>query len=56
MRIGEAARASGLSIDTIRFYERTGTLPAPPRGANGYRRYTPEHVETLRLAAGLRAL
>lgn len=56
MRIGEAARASGLSIDTIRFYERAGILPAPPRESNGYRRYTPEHVEALRLAAGLRAL
>ncbi|HXF51497.1 MAG TPA: MerR family transcriptional regulator [Dehalococcoidia bacterium] len=56
MRIGEAAKASGLSIDTIRFYERTGMLPAPPREANGYRRYTREHIETLRLAAGLRSL
>lgn len=56
MRIGEAAKASGLSVDAIRFYERTGLLPAPPREANGYRRYTPEHVETLRLAAGLRSL
>lgn len=56
MRIGEAAKASGLSVDAIRFYERMGMLPAPPREANGYRRYTAEHVETLRLAAGLRSL
>ncbi len=56
MRISDAAKASGLSADTIRFYERAGVLPAPPRQRNRYRRYTREHVETLRLAAGLRAL
>jgi DNA-binding transcriptional MerR regulator len=56
MRIGEAAKASGLSVDAIRFYERSGVLPPPPRQANRYRRYTSEHLETLRLAAGLRAL
>lgn len=56
MRISEAAKASGLSVDAIRFYERAGVLPAPPREANRYRSYTREHVETLRLAAGLRAL
>ncbi len=56
MQIGEAAAASGLSEDTIRFYERHGVLPAPPRHPNGYRDYTDDHVETLRFARGLREL
>lgn len=56
MRIQEAAEASGLPADTIRFYERSGVLPRPPRGANGYRAYTEEHLGTLRLARGLREL
>ena len=56
MNIQRAAVASGLSADTIRFYERQGVLPSPPRRANGYRDYSEQHVETLRLAVGLRGL
>ena len=56
MNIQRAAAASGLSADTIRFYERRGVLPPPPRRANGYRDYSEQHVETLRLAVGLRGL
>lgn len=39
MRIGAIANASGLSAQTIRFYERKGLLPQPERGSNGYREY-----------------
>lgn len=39
MRIGEAAEAAGVAAQTIRFYERRGLLPRPPRGPNGYRDY-----------------
>ena len=56
MNIRQAADASRLTPDTIRFYEKKGVLPRPPRGPNGYRRYTKEHVATLRLAKGLREL
>lgn len=56
MNIQEAAAQSGLTADTIRFYERKGILPQPPRQANGYRKYTADHVSTLRLAKGLRHL
>ena len=56
MHIKEAAEACRLPPDTIRFYERRGVLPTPPRAANGYRHYTEEHIETLRLAKGLREL
>lgn len=47
MRIGELASATGLSRDTLRFYEKRGLLRAR-RGANGYRHYPPEAVEWLR--------
>ena len=56
MKIQQAAEASGLAPDTIRFYERKGVLPRPPRSENGYRDYPPEHVETLRLVKGLREI
>lgn len=39
MRIGEAAALAGVPAQTIRFYERRGLLPRPPRGPNGYREY-----------------
>jgi DNA-binding transcriptional MerR regulator len=56
MNIQKAAAAAGLTPDTIRFYEKKGVLPPPPRHVNRYRAYTPEHIETLRLARGLRQL
>ena len=39
MRIGELAKQTGTSADTIRYYERVGILPQPPREASGYRSY-----------------
>ncbi len=54
MEIKDASALSGLSADTIRFYERRGVLPSPLRRENGYRDYSPAHIATLRLVAGLR--
>lgn len=42
MRIGELARQSGLSIDTLRFYEKIGLIRPPARDAGGRRDYDPE--------------
>ncbi|KKM47170.1 hypothetical protein LCGC14_1558990, partial [marine sediment metagenome] len=42
MTIGKVARSSGVSIDTVRYYERQGLIPAPPRKESGYRLYTDE--------------
>lgn len=49
MRIGELAQRSGLSIDTVRFYEKQGLLGAAHvrRSANGYRLYTTHALERL---------
>ena len=48
MRIGELARAAGISADTIRYYEREGLLPPTARTAGGYRDYEPEMLDDLR--------
>ncbi|MGL4237671.1 MerR family transcriptional regulator [Tabrizicola sp.] len=55
MNIKEAATASGLSIDTIRFYEKAGMLPKVPRDARGWRRFDGGTVEWLRNLERLRA-
>jgi len=47
MQIGEIAEATGLSRDTLRFYEKRGLLRAR-RSANGYRDYPTEAVDLLR--------
>ena len=54
--IGEAARQSGVAIETIRYYERAGIVPKPGRGANGRRAYTPEDVARLRFVRRCRDL
>lgn len=48
LRIGELARAAGIGVETVRFYEREGLIPAPPRRASGYRMYPPETIDRLR--------
>ncbi|HWS38186.1 MAG TPA: MerR family transcriptional regulator [Actinoplanes sp.] len=53
--IGAAARASGLSISALRFYDGAGVLvPAVVDPGTGYRRYTAEQIKAARLIAGLR--
>lgn len=41
-------RASQVNVETLRFYERRGLLPEPPRRPSGVRDYPPEAVERLR--------
>jgi len=53
LTIGRLADAAGVSIDTVRFYERRGLLPEPARTAGGYRSYSDE--DTWRLRFILRA-
>ena len=53
-RIGELARLAGVPVDTIRYYERTGLIPPPPRTAAGYRRYSSEVLARLQMVRRLR--
>lgn len=45
--IGELARHADTGVETIRFYERRGLMPDPPRSANGYRQYPTAAVQRL---------
>ena len=47
MRIGELARVTGTRVETIRFYEKEGLLPAPARTSGNYRDYDPAHLDRL---------
>lgn len=48
MQIGEAAKASGCPIETIRYYERVGLLPRAGRTESGYRSYSSAEVDRMR--------
>jgi MerR family mercuric resistance operon transcriptional regulator len=56
IRIGELSRQTGCNIETIRYYERIGVLPAPPRTAAGYRLYGLEHLRRLHFIRRAREL
>ena len=56
MRIGELAQRSGVAVETIRFYEAQGLLPAPLRLENNYRNYTRRHLARLHFIRHCRLL
>lgn len=49
MRIGELSRRTGASVQAIRLYERRHLLKKPPRTPAGYRVYSEEYVDMVRL-------
>jgi MerR family mercuric resistance operon transcriptional regulator len=51
LQIGSAARATGLSIDTIRFYQKEGLLRPPARTAGGYRVFSETEIAELQFIA-----
>lgn len=48
LTIGKLARAAGVAVETVRFYERKGLIADPPRRSSGYREYSEEVVRRLR--------
>jgi MerR family transcriptional regulator, mercuric resistance operon regulatory protein len=56
LAIGELSRRTGARVETIRYYEDVGLLPAPARSAAGYRLYGTEHLKRLTFVRGACAL
>lgn len=56
MNIGQLAKQTGISIDTIRYYEKEGVLPKPQRLGSGYRRYSDDDVARLEFIRRAKAL
>lgn len=55
-KIGELARKTGCSVETIRYYEREGLLPETIRSEGNYRLYGKAHVERLQFIRQCRSL
>ena len=55
-QIGEVAEAVGLSLRTIRYYEEVGVVPPSGRTAGGFRLYTDDDIERLRLVKQMKPL
>ncbi len=56
MQRAELARRTGSNLETVRYYEKVGLLPAPPRTAAGYRDYNTTHERRLRFVLRAREL
>ena len=56
LKIGELAERTGYTVETIRYYERQGLLPAPARSGGNYRLYRGAHLERLQFIRHCRSL
>lgn len=55
-RIGDLARETGISVETVRYYERIGLMPPPARTEGNYRAYAPVHLSRLNFIRHARGL
>lgn len=56
LRTSEVARHAGVNLETVRYYERRGLLPKPPRTASGYRSFGADTVRRLHFVKRAQAL
>lgn len=56
MQRAELAERTGCNLETVRYYEKVGLLPEPPRNASGYRSYDSAHERRLRFVLRAREL
>ncbi|MGH8436982.1 MAG: Cd(II)/Pb(II)-responsive transcriptional regulator [Pseudomonas sp.] len=56
MRIGELAKLADCQVETVRYYEREGLLPAPARSEGNYRLYSSAHIVRLTFIRNCRTL
>jgi len=48
VHIGNAAESAGITVDTVRFYQKLGLIKSSPRSAGGYRIFDDEHIHELK--------
>ena len=56
LKIGELAKLTGSQVETVRYYEAEGLLPAPHRSEGNYRLYEVSHVERMQFILRCRSL
>lgn len=56
LHVSELAAAAGVRPDTVRYYEKAGLLPAPPRTEAGYRRYPRHEIDRIQFIRGCQRL
>ncbi|WP_028839825.1 Hg(II)-responsive transcriptional regulator [Thermomonas fusca] len=56
LTIGAFAKAAGVNVETIRFYQRKGLLPEPDRPIGGIRRYGPTDVDRVKFVKSAQRL
>lgn len=56
LHIGKTAKTTGLSVDTIRFYQKAGLVRPPARTSGGYRVFTEADIDELRFISKAQAL
>ena len=56
LTIGHIARAAGVNIETVRYYQRRGLVALPPKRARGFRYYTPATTSRVRFIKRAQAL
>ena len=56
IKIGELAKRTGTTVETIRYYEKEGLLPEPSRSEGNYRLYREDHIERLQFILHCRTL
>jgi DNA-binding transcriptional MerR regulator len=56
MQIGQISKKTGVSIDTIRFYERNGLIRVPARSEGGFRLYSSDDLSALQFIRSLQTL
>ena len=56
IKIGELAKRTGATVETIRYYEKGGLLPEPSRSSGNYRLYNEVHMERLQFILHCRTL
>jgi MerR family mercuric resistance operon transcriptional regulator len=56
MQRAELARRTGCNLETVRYYEKVGLLPEPPRTVGGYRNYDATHERRIRFILRAREL
>jgi MerR family mercuric resistance operon transcriptional regulator len=44
----QLAQAAGVNLETVRYYERRGLIPEPPRRSSGYRQYSEDYIGRIR--------